>query len=280
MKDIKRDPIWCRVKRKRVQEFGLFFKRFFHLDSIKKKYVMPLGKNRCINSQLFLDISFSIRGCDYSPSIMIHGVMPRSGTNYLADLMSYHKLIKPFPHRFWEFPLLASTEKIAQLQDDFASIYKKNSEVLEPFEFAGYLNSGMMKYLQNLSGSDKIMLFKFPYIDYVAFFRDFFPRDYLILVLRDGRDVVQSSIKTFKDKKGIFGYNFTDYCREWNYAAQIILKYERGEINDSRAFVVRYEELYADPEKVISMLFANVDKMSQSLSDIVVLYVSMVFRKR
>jgi len=192
-------------------------------------------------------IVYAIRGTEYSPAIFIHGVLPRSGTNYLANLFARHPDIYPHPQRFSEFPLLSITDKVIHLQNDFARVYRRNAEVLKPLEFNACLNSGLLKYLQDLVGLNKTMLFKFPGVHYVDLFRALFPNDYLILLLRDGRDVVESSLKTFQ--QGIFRKRFSQYCREWHYAAKTILKYRLdGFATNARTLVVRYEDLFSDPE--------------------------------
>ncbi|HLT01456.1 MAG TPA: hypothetical protein VK001_04725, partial [Geminicoccaceae bacterium] len=35
-------------------------------------------------------IAGAVRGADAPPAIFVHGVLPRSGTNYLADALSLH----------------------------------------------------------------------------------------------------------------------------------------------------------------------------------------------
>ena len=74
---------------------------------------------------------YAIRGEDYRPAIFIHGVLPRSGTNYLRDLFARHPDINAFPHHFAEFPLLSITDKVLQLQNDFVRVYPLNADVLK-----------------------------------------------------------------------------------------------------------------------------------------------------
>jgi protein-tyrosine sulfotransferase len=187
----------------------------------------------------------------------VHGVLPRSGTNYLADLLERHQDVHAHPHRFWEFPLLSVTDRVEELQADFARVYRRNAEVLKPFEFAACLASGLMRHLQELVGPDKTMLFKFPYVHYVSLFRLLFPQDYLILLLRDGRDVVSSSMKTFQ--KGFFISRFSNYCVEWDCAARTILKYDGGgPKKHPRTLVVKYEDLFSSPGESIRAILRRV----------------------
>jgi hypothetical protein len=231
----------------RVGDLGTYVRRLFRLNRVPRhKYDVELPDS--FDSATIERIVYSIRGEDYQPALFILGVHPRSGTNYLADLFSFHEDIYPHPRKFWEFPLLSVTNHVMQLQNDFARVYRRNAEVLRPMEFAAYLSAGFMRSLQQQVGPGKTMLFKFPYAHYVDLFRTIFPKDYLVLILRDGRDVVTSSLKTFR--KGILRRGFSDYCREWNYATRAILKYDaHGCAVHPRTVVVKYESLFQNPEE-------------------------------
>jgi protein-tyrosine sulfotransferase len=230
----------------RVGDLGIYFRKLLGLKKVPwRKYDTQLPPG--FDVKVIENITYTIRGKDYRPAIFIHGVLPRSGTNYLADLFEFHQAIHPHPRHFWEFPLLSVTDRVVELQNDFARVYRRNAEVLQPFEFSAYLNSGFMRYLQELVGPNKTMLFKFPFVHYVSLFRILFPRDYLILLLRDGRDVVSSSMKTFR--KGLFKRKFSEYCAEWTCATGTILKHDvNGPRHHPRTLIVKYEELVSNPE--------------------------------
>ena len=70
------------------------------------------------------------------------------------------------------------------------------------------------------------------------FFR-FFPDSPLIVIVRDGRGVVESGMRTF-------GWDFERAAVKWTKAAGAITRFARE--NEGRPFrIVRYEELHADP---------------------------------
>lgn len=233
----------------RVGNLSIYIRKLLRLNIVPRhKYEVRIPDGH--DNKEIENIAYDIRGTEYRPAIFIHGVLPRSGTNFLSDLIERHQDIYPHPHRFWEFPLLSITDHMMQLQNDFARTYPKNSEVLKPFEFAACLNSGLMRHLQEQVSPLKTMLFKFPYVHYIDLFRMFFPKDYLILLLRDGRDVVASSVKTYR--KGLLRKRMADYCREWDCGARTILKYDSNRVvKNARTFVVRYENLFLDPDGCI-----------------------------
>ena len=233
----------------RVRDLKYPLRRLVGLDALRtRKYLYDLPEKD--EQERIKQIVLTIRGSDYKPAIFILGVMPRCGTNYLADLFKKHPRITAHPRTFYEFPLLSITDNVAELQREFSQVYRRAAAVLQPYEFSAYLNAGMMSTLQESSGKSRTMLFKFPFVHHLGAFRMLFPRDHLILLLRDGRDVVASSLKTFR--QGLNRKRFSEYCREWRVAADAILQYECCAANEEgRAKIIRYEELLSAPEDVM-----------------------------
>lgn len=233
----------------RIGDLEIYFRRFCGLSRVEKNKYFLEYPDEFDQNEIKRIVSL-IRGEEYQPAIFIHGVLPRSGTNYLSDLMKRHKDVFSYTYHFFEFPLLSFTGEVKDLQSDFNRRIARYPGSLKAFEFSAYINAGMMKNLQALSESKKNMLFKYPFVHYLDLFRTFFPRDFLILILRDGRDVVSSSVRTFGT--GFFKKNFSDYCREWDFATQCILKYCQGNsCSNPRTVVVKYEDLYKDPQTTI-----------------------------
>lgn len=192
-------------------------------------------------------IAAAVRGPSPRPAIFIHGVLPRSGTNFLSDALALHADVHLNPGRLWEYPLLYVTQGSVALQEEFVSMYGPNREVMERYEILGYLASAWLATLQAQSG-DCRMLLKSPHVQGINLFRHVFPDDVLLLCLRDGRDVIQSSLKTFgrwmPQSKG-----FVQLAWEWRYGTEAILTFEPGGVNAyPRAMVVRYEQLVENPE--------------------------------
>ena len=169
-------------------------------------------------------IAPAIRGADAPPAIFVHGVLPRSGTNFLGDTLALHPHVHANPGRLWEFPLLYVAPGAEALQWEFLSMFTPNAEVMGRFDLLAYLASGWLAALQKEAGQRRLLL-KSPHVQHLPLFRHIFPDDILILCLRDGRDVIQSSIGTFgrwhPRNKG-----FAEIAREWRYATETILSFE------------------------------------------------------
>jgi protein-tyrosine sulfotransferase len=205
-------------------------------------------------------IATAVRGPAAPSAIFVHGVLPRSGTNFLVDALALHPHVRANPGRLWEFPLLYVAPGAEALQREFLSMFRRNAEVMGRFDLLAYLASGWLAALQKEAGQRRLLL-KSPHAQNLALFRHIFPYDTLLLCLRDGRDVIQSSLKTFPPwhprSKG-----FAEIAREWRYATEAILAFEPGgEDTYANAKVVRYEALVEDTEAVVhdTLLHARLD---------------------
>jgi hypothetical protein len=102
------------------------------------------------------------------------------------------------------------------------------------------------------SGSDflsKTLITKSPSVKNLDHFFRLFPDAYLLLLVRDGRSVVESGMKSF-------GWTFEDAVRRWNRGARSILEFVhhyRG--SDKRFLLVRYEDLVSDTEAALRKVF-------------------------
>ena len=195
-------------------------------------------------------IATAIRGPDAPPAIFVHGVLPRSGTNFLADALALHPHVHANPARLWEFPLLYVAPGAEALEREFLSMFPRNAEVMGRFDLLAYLASGWLAALQKEAGQRRPLL-KSPHVQHLALFRHIFPSDILLLCLRDGRDVIQSSLQTF-GRWHLRSKGFSELAREWRYATEAILSFEPGgEQAYANAKVVRYEALVEHTEAVV-----------------------------
>jgi protein-tyrosine sulfotransferase len=191
-------------------------------------------------------IAESIRGPSPSPAIFVHGVLPRSGTNFVSDALALHPAVHAFPGRLWEFPLLYLAPGAAALQRELCFMFQRNREVMGRFDLLAYLASGWLLNLQAEAGARRILL-KSPHVQGLSLFPHIFPHDILVLCLRDGRDVIQSSLGTF-ERLRLRTKRFRGLASEWRHGTEAILTFEPGGANANRnAAVVRYETLVRDP---------------------------------
>jgi len=238
----------------RLGQFPRYARRLFGLPAARAEdFSVPLTDWERTRLE---DIARAVRGPDAKPAIFVHGVLPRSGTNFLSDALELHADLFAHPGRLWEFPLLYVAPGASALQREFVQMFKRNNEVLGRYDMLAYLASGWLAALQQEAGDRQILL-KCPHVQYITLFRHIFPDDILLLCLRDGRDIVQSSKGTFR--RGLIGRKVTsELMREWRYATEAILSFEPGGLNAYRhAKVVRYEELADAPEPVMGQVLSH-----------------------
>jgi protein-tyrosine sulfotransferase len=207
-------------------------------------FLEPLGM---AEAERLRTIAAAVRGPSPPAAIFIHGVLPRSGTNFLADALALHPDVHAHPARLWEFPLLYVAPGAAALQQEFLFMFERNREVMGRYDLLAYLASGWLAALQKEAGA-KRMLFKSPHVQNLGLFRHVFPEDILLLCLRDGRDVIQSSLQTFRRWRPR-GKGFAELAREWRHGTEAMLTFQAGAENAyPKAMVVRYEDLAQQPE--------------------------------
>ncbi len=79
---------------------------------------------------------------------------------------------------------------------------------------------------------------------YVDSIRECFPNALFILVVRDGRAVIASQLK-----HPVWNWDLLQATRRWSRDAKVMMRI-MARLNKDRLFVVRFEELVQDPEKV------------------------------
>ena len=206
------------------------------------------------------EIAEVVRGAARRPAIFIHGVLPRTGTNFLADALALHPDVHLNPGHLWEFPLLYVTPGASALENELVSMFRLNREVIERYEPLGYLASAWMADLQRRSGERRMVL-KSPHVQAINLFRHVFPDDVLLLCLRDGRDVIQSSLRTFGTGR-LRSKSFGQLAWEWRHGTEAILTFEAGGPHaHPRTGIVRYERLVEHPEETmrVVLLHAGLD---------------------
>ena len=130
------------------------------------------------------------------------------------------------------------------------------------------LGDGLFSYLQRqvrnrrlLTGNapaDKplpVLVTKTPDVTNLHLFFRIFPDADLLVLVRDGRSVVESAMKTFYR-------SFAQEARQWAKRAEEIRRFAASESNSGRRYmIVRYEDLYANTEAELRkvMLFLRLD---------------------
>lgn len=211
--------------------------------------------------------------------VFILGVAPRCGTNYLERLLCLHpdcglsvplrqnNLTSMLPRladaseevkRQWRrHPAWGFTEGHfddldrslgAALADFMLSTTDERRRITE-------LPEGMSGIESYFRLSPRYLITKQPRTTGLAQFRKFFPNEKLLLLIRDGRAVVESSIRSWE-------WPFDVAVEGWRAGAAEIVDYDYA--NDQDALLVRYEDLVARTgQEMLRILdFLNLDPES------------------
>jgi Sulfotransferase family len=188
--------------------------------------------------------------------IFILGIMPRSGTNFLWDLLCLHPDCGPARAPVMEdFFLQASDHLIAYTRavrdwwDPKWGIFDKNLMA----EFHRAMGDGLISFLW--VDRERRLVTKTPSVAHVDRFFTFFPKARLIVLVRDGRSVAQSAMSTF-------GWDLDRAARNWARAASEIRRFRSREPRwADRWRLVRYEDLLGDVKALSPILqFAELDE--------------------
>ena len=162
-----------------VLETGLF-ERLSQMDS------------NSLPDKTALDAVYSIKkNLGMKEGIMIHGIMPRCGSGYCGQLFRLHPEIANYPNKMWEVPFLQNASYMARFTEMFLESYKKNKDRMKQKDLYPFYGLSFLLYMYSHCEKGKTMLLKVPSIRHLKYFFDFFPHEKLIVVLRDGRDMVE-----------------------------------------------------------------------------------------
>lgn len=206
--------------------------------------------------------------------IFISGIMPRSGTNFLFDLLQLHpdchgglpgedNVIRYSP-RLLDF----ASELIGSWPEDWG-IRQIDSEGL----LRRCLGYAMLDFLAangdvddqqrhaeaglrlvDLAKRGQRLVNKTPSVAHLDACSRMFPESYLIILVRDGRAIVESGIRSE------FGWDFEHMVRSWNWSAKEVIRFtESKKGKETRHITVRYEDLFDNTECELRRVFEKVD---------------------
>ena len=164
--------LYC-LRHTRVEEFNWIAKRALRLDHTSTSfYSTPANWQH--NFDQTKKVARIIRGENYSPSIFIHGVLPRSGTNIISDIIETAKNTSNRGDTPSEFPFLSSARAFEGLYSGILAKHRQNEQFFSGLELMAYSCSGIVKRLQNKLGDDVTPVLKCPAFITLNCFRSFF----------------------------------------------------------------------------------------------------------
>ena len=179
---------------------------------------------------------------DGAAPIFILGLLPRSGTNHLWDLLGLHpdtELMRPV----YEDHLVRWTPHLRHFVEDVSRRWSPEWDVGsdETAELLLSLGDGVAAWVSG--GSDRHVVTKMPSVENAQLFFDVFRSSPLIVIVRDGRSLAESGVRTF-------GWTYEQAFRRWARAAQVVIDLQRSSPTD-RFCVVRYEDLVERPSDTV-----------------------------
>ena len=205
-------------------------------------------------SEQALETARSIRGLGRAPALIIHGVMPRSGTVYVGELLRLHPDLYAYPNEIWELPFLRQTEDLLKVQRDFFLAYEQNVGKIGEHDFLPLFGSSLIAYLHSFLPPERRMLLKVPGVQYLTYFYSTFPEENLLLLVRDGRDVVHSTLRTWPQLR------FSMACRRWRRAANMVLSFHAMHSKREKGYwLARFEDAVRDPAAFVRQACEHFD---------------------
>lgn len=192
-----------------------------------------------------------IRGITRPPALMLYGVTPRAGTNYIGKLLSMHPDITAYPNNIYEIPFLCMTDKLQSFQNAFFNDYSRNLENMGENDFLPIFGSSFISHLYSFAPENGVILTKDPDVRFLRYYPLLFPHENLLLVLRDGRDVVHSTITTWPSM------NFKSICQRWHDSARLILEFQKRHQN--KYLLIKYEEMLENPPEQLAHVLRHYD---------------------
>ena len=194
--------------------------------------------------------------------IFILGIFPRSGTNYLHDLLRMHPACESGSSVLEEDNFIFNAHSLLNFIEGVSRMWKQKwgAEQLnkEKEALCSKLGEGLISFLSYQLESRKhlaenggpwkakrLVVTKTPSVNNLTLFFRLFPASSLLILVRDGRSVVESSVKTFDHP-----YDYV--TRQWALAARSIQKLHQP---TKRYLIVRYEDLYGNVDLELRRIF-------------------------
>jgi hypothetical protein len=185
----------------------------------------------------------------------ILGITPRSGTNFLENqLILHNQCIAPGP--IWEDFLVSSTPVLEKLNKRLSSRWDRywfrNTGICFLSKLRLDIGKGLTEFLLDQTGgvNTRYLVSKTPTVQGLENFCSYFPNSKLLIIVRDGRDVADSGMKSFR-------WDFVIALLKWKRNARKILRFM--DINVNSAFLIKFEDLCIYPESSVSKILSYLE---------------------
>lgn len=191
--------------------------------------------------------------------IFIQGILQRSGTNYLNNLLLLHPDVKS-PGLVWEDFFLAHgdllTDYIEKTQRRWLPQWVDEvSAEFGPQALLGFIGQSLVTFMEAQyrnrlakgifpapERTPISLVTATPSVRNLRLFLDLFPNAALIIIVRDGRALVESGVRSF-------GWDYDEAMHMWTAGARLIQDICQNPKLEGKFLLVRYEDLYIRTEE-------------------------------
>ena len=208
----------------------------------------------------------------YPQPIFVLGMTPRTGTHFLANLLCLHPDCETAA--IAEDALLTEAQLLAKyvrgMHDQWARIDgESNSQLPELLQQS--IGEGLVSFLYSAKRkkkearlakaghnpvadeSPKRLVTKTPSIMNIRLFFKFFSAAKLLILVRDGRSVVESSFRSFGDEPELL-------IRNWAKEADRLMRFDQSpDFPKAQYLIVKYEDLHTETEKQMRRILSFLD---------------------
>ncbi|MEX2176899.1 MAG: sulfotransferase [Pirellulaceae bacterium] len=182
-------------------------------------------------------------------AVVILGIGHRCGTNFLSDLLVQHADTCRPTHVPEDF-FVHHAQHLQTFAAGLHASWGEGRRLETPQEEIGAtLGQGLLALLRKQTDRQApYLVTKTPRADHVQLCPWLFPDQRLILLIRDGRSVVESAVKSFH-------WSYRKAIDRWRRGARRILEFDRDHCGGSYPYlVVRYEDLVTNLEAELHRL--------------------------
>ena len=196
--------------------------------------------------------------------VYIMSPMMRCGTNHFADILLLHSDFQ-LPNVLEEDFVFEHADLLYEYVERTYKRWKRLNWIDNPGECRRqlelHLGQGILSFLVDQIDENKRLLLKTPDSNNIDKFFLFFPGVQLLLLMRDGRDVVESAVRKWPNRSDEY------WMRQWAKGSRRILDFIERTGRESRGKaweLVRYEELVEHPEAAVKgvLEFLGVDRLA------------------
>jgi protein-tyrosine sulfotransferase len=113
-----------------------------------------------------LEAARRVRGPARGAALILHGILPGSGTVYAGELLRLHPDLHAYPYEVWEFPFLQLTGDLRRIQEGFLRIYEQNIGKVGAQDFLPLFGASVLAYLYEGVPEGQRVLLKVPSVQY------------------------------------------------------------------------------------------------------------------